>query len=242
MKINKNVKLFLRDLYLYDIEACHYTIMQKLDLDLSHINRQDKTERNIQIGKMMRKNPRLTSLLQNTTRSVIDEFIHINKITEDDIILRQYDGIIISKILQYTDTKHIPLNIRKHFQIFISSIDRQKYIALTNKGEVIIKGIPFRYREMDKIYEAICKINYTRKETIFRYLQRIKDSIIRSQDPKLFAIPTKNKFNIFLKEYGQLEVSKAALKIMDTKDIDKERYFKFYIEPFTKTIVVQFVR
>jgi len=242
MKINKNVKLFLRDLYLYDIEACHYTIMQKLDLDLSHINRQDKTERNIQIGKMMRKNPRLTSLLQNTTRSVIDEFIHINKIIEDDIILRQYDGIIISKILQYTDTKHIPLNIRKHFQIFISSIDRQKYIALTNKGEVIIKGIPFRYREMDKIYEAICKINYARKETIFRYLQRIKDSIIRSQDPKLFAIPTKDKFNIFLKEYGQLEVSKAALKIMDTEDIDKERYFKFYIEPFTKSVVVQFVR
>ena len=243
MKINKNAKLVLRDLYLYDIEACHYTIMQKLDLDLSHINRADKTERNIQIGKMMRKNPRLTSLLRNTTRSVIDEFIHINKITDDDIILRQYDGIIITKTLHYTDTKHIPLNIRKHFQLFISSIDKQKYIALTNKGKIIIKGVPFRYDKMDKIYELICKINYMRKESIFRNLQKIKDNMIKSKDPKLFAIPSRNdKFNIFLKEYGQLEVSKAALKIMDPDDIDKERYFKFYIEPFTKSIVVEFVR
>jgi len=243
MKINQNTKLVLRDLYLYDIEACHYTIMQKLGLDLSHIDRKDKTERNIQIGKMMRKNPRLTSLLRNTTRSVIDEFIHINGITDDDIILRQYDGIILTKTLQYTDTKHIPLNIRKHFQLFISSIDRQKYIALTNKGKIIIKGVPFRYDKMDNVYESICKINYMRKESIFRNLQRIKDDLIKSKDPKLFAIPSRdNKFNIFLKEYGQLEVSKAALKIMDSDDIDKERYFKFYIEPFTKSIVVEFVR
>jgi hypothetical protein len=243
MKINKNTKLFLRDLYLYDIEACHYTIMQKLGLDLSHINREDKITRNIQIGQIMRKNPRLTSLLRNTTRSVIDEFIHINKISEDDIILRQYDGIIITKTLQYTDTKHIPLNIRSHFQTFISSLDRQKYIALTNKGKIIVKGVPFRYDEIDKIYDSICKINFARKESIFRNLQKIKDNMINSNDAKLFAVPVKdNKFHIFLKEYGQIEVSKAALKIMDPDDIDKERYFKFYIEPFTKSIVVEFVR
>ena len=72
MKINENVKLVLKDVYLYDIEACHYTIMEKLGMDVSELDKSDKSQRNIEIGKMMRKNPKLTSLLRNTTKSIID--------------------------------------------------------------------------------------------------------------------------------------------------------------------------
>ena len=115
MKINENVKLILRDVYLYDIEACHYTIMTKLGMDLTGIDRNDKLERNIAIGKMMRKNPKLTSILRNTTRSIIDEYITRNNIQENDIILRQYDGIIITKTLKETNVNSIPLNIVKSF-------------------------------------------------------------------------------------------------------------------------------
>ena len=64
-----------------------------------------------------------------------------------------------------------------------------------------------------------------------------------SDDPFLFGIPTKSgKTNVFLKGYGELEISETTLKIMDTGDIDKERYFQFYIQPFTKSIVFEFVR
>ncbi len=243
MKINKNVKLILRDVYLYDIEACHYTIMTKLGMDLSGIDRENKLERNIAIGKMMRKNPRLTSLLRNTTRSVIDEYILRNNIKEDDIILRQYDGIIITKTLKETNIQHIPLNIRKHYQIFICSFDRKKYISFDSEHNTSIKGVAFRYDAMDKIYEQICRINYANKDSIFRNLQRIKDKFMASSRPQLFGIPLKNgKVNIFLKGYGEMEMSPQTLKIIDTNDIDKERYFKFYIEPFTKSIVIEFIR
>jgi hypothetical protein len=243
MNINKNVKLILRDVYLYDIEACHYTIMTKLGMDLSGVDRDNKLERNIHIGKMMRKNPKLTSILRTTTRSIIDEYILRNNITDDDIILRQYDGIIITKTLAETDIHHVPLNIRKHFQIFISSIDRQKYIAFDSEFKTSIKGVPFRYNAIDKIYDQICRINYANKDSIFRNLQRIKDKFINSNNPKLFGVPLKNgKVNVFLKGYGEMEISPQTLKIMDTDDIDKDRYFKFYIQPFTKSIVVEFVR
>jgi len=243
MKINKNVKLVLRDVYLYDIEACHYTIMKKLGLDLTGIDKANKLERNIQIGKLMSKNPRLTSTLRNTTRSVIDEYILRNNLEDDDIILRQYDGILITKTLKETNIHPIPLNIRKHYQIFISSIDRTKYLAFDNSQQTIIKGVPFRYPEIDNIYKQICKINYASKESIFRNLQKIKDKFMTSKNPKMFGIPSKNDlYNIFLKIYGEIEISKQTLKIIDTNDIDKERYFKFYFEPFTKSIVVEFVR
>ena len=70
----------MKDLYLYDIEACHYNIVKHLGIDTSELDENDKTKRNIQIGKMMRKNPRLTSVLRSTTRSIIDEYIRRNNI------------------------------------------------------------------------------------------------------------------------------------------------------------------
>ena len=233
----------MKDLYLYDIEACHYNIMKKLGMDVSELDANDKTGRNIQIGKMMRKNPRLTSVLRNTTRSIIDEYIRRNNIQDDEIVIRQYDGLILNRGLQETNIGQIPLNRRKFYEIFIASIDRTKYISFDNTLKTSIKGVPFRYPHIDAIYEKICKLNFGKKGAIFRGLQNIKDDFLSSEESKLFGVPLKNgKFNVFLKRYGEMQVSGQTLKIMDTDDIDKERYFNFYIIPFTKSIVYEFVR
>jgi len=243
MRINENLKLVMKDLYLYDIEACHYNIVKHLGMDTSELDENDKTGRNIQIGKMMRKNPRLTSVLRSTTRSIIDEYIRRNNIQDDEIVIRQYDGLILTRGLQETEIGTIPLKRRRFYQIFISSIDRVKYISLDSSFKISIKGVPFRYPHMDIVYEKICKLNFGKKGAIFRGLQNIKDNFLNSEDTNLFGVPLKNeKFNIFLKRYGEMQVSKQTLKIMDSDDIDKERYFNFYIVPFTKSITYEFVR
>ena len=210
---------------------------------MTGIDPNDKIARNIQIGKMMQKNPRLTSLLRNTTKSIIDEYISKNNVKDEQIILRQYDGIIITRSLRETNLQQTPLDLRKTFQIFISSIDRTKYIALDNNNKVTIKGVSFRYPEIDVIYDQICRTVDLNRESMFKRLHKIKDNFMNSQNARLFAIPSKNnKFNIYLKRFGEMEVSSQTLKIMDTQDVDKERYFKFYIQPFTKSIVIEFVR
>jgi len=244
MEINKNLHLVLRDIFLYDIKSCHYTILDNLGFDLSHINKDDKKTRNIQIGQMMRENPRLTSLLRNTTESVIDDYILKNNIHEDEIVIRQYDGMILTRKIEFTNIKHIPFDLRNVFQIFITSIDHKKYIGLDNNNEIIIKGIPFRYKAIDDLYTKICKIAMLgNKSSIFRNLQKLKDDFLNSKDPNIFGIPTKSgKSNVFLKGYGEMEISESTLKIMDTDDIDKNRYFQFYIQPFTKSIVFEYVR
>lgn len=243
MKLNSNLKLILRDVHVYDIEACHYRILDNLGFDLSNIDPEDKLGRNIQIGQMMRDNPRITSLLRTTTESIINDYINENQIKDDDIVIRQYDGLLLTRILHNTNIGHIPLERRKTFQIFISSIDRTKYIALDNNFEVSIKGVAYRYEAIDKIYKRICKLIGLNKNSLFTNLQKIKDEMLNSKDTELFGIPNKNKrFTIFLRGYGELEVSKSTLKIMATDDVDKERYFKYYIEPFTKSITFEFVR
>ena len=210
---------------------------------MSEIPFDDKFERNKKIGQMMRDNPRLTSLLRNKTESTINEYILKNNVTEDEIVIRQYDGLILTRILRETNVTEIPLDMRRNFEIFIMSIDRTKYIARDSKGEMTIKGVPFRYPQIDEIYEQICKINFSHKSSIFRTLFKIKNRFLTSSDPKLFGVPLSNgNFNIFLKRYGEMEISGPTLRIMDTDDIDKEKYFNLYITPFTKSIVAEYVR
>ena len=121
MNINKNCRLFLNNVYSYDITACHYNILKSLNIDVSKINKENKLERNIQIGKMMKYNSNLTNVIRNTTESLIDEYILRNKISDDNIIIRQYDGFITTKPLVLTTTQYLPIELQSIFSVFIIS-------------------------------------------------------------------------------------------------------------------------
>lgn len=243
MKINERHKLILKDVYSYDISSCHYNILKRYGFDLSNINKEDKLKRNTQIGLMMKNNPRVTSLLRKTTDNLIDSYISMNKIKDEEIVLRQYDGILVLVPLRETNLSGMPIDFREHFEIFISSINRRMYIARSSRGNIKIKGVPSKYQELEYFYEKICKINFANKDRIFKRLQEIKDEFLNSQSPFLFGVPTVNgKVNVFLKDYGEMEIAQNTLKVIDVDDIDKERYFEFYLSPFTKSIVIEFVR
>lgn len=243
MKLNQNLKLILRNIYSYDISACHYNILKNYGFDLSEINKDDKTKRNIQIGYMMRDNPRITELLRGTTESLIEEYLKKNEIKEEELVIRQYDGFLVTRPLHTTQIGGMPLDLRNQFLVFISSIKRNSYIAIDKNMNVKIKGIPYRYDKMDEMYKKICNAAISGKETVFKNLQKIKDEIMTSKDPFLYGIPVgERKFNVFLKFYGEIEVNEQILKIMDLTDIDRAEYFKFYLDPFTKSIVYELAR
>lgn len=240
MQIQKNCRLFLRDIYSYDITACHYNILEKFGFDLRNIDKENKENRNIQIGKLMKNNERITSLLRNTTESVIYNYIKRNNLRDDELILKQYDGIIVTRPLREVEGE-IPLDFRSHFIDFIISFDRKRYLAFDGYN-VSIKGVPFRYKRIDEILEKIARINFLNKTTIFVSMQKIYNDFINSKDPLLFCIPSiEDKYNVFLKEYGEIEITEQTTRIMNTDDIDKQRYFDFYIKPFTKSIILEFV-
>lgn len=241
MELNKSTGLLLRDVYSYDISSCHYVILQRLGYDLSNIDKEDKLKRNTQIGLMMRENPKLTSILRRTTESVISDYLLRNQIKDKDIVIRQYDGVIVMKRMTDIDV-HMPLELRDNLEFMLLSIDRKMYIALTGfRTKVIIKGVPHRYPKMDKIYEKIIKMNFGSKSAIFKKLQNIKDEVMHTSDASLFAIPTiKDKCNIFLKYYGEVQISTGMIKILDTSDIDRQKYYDFYIRPFAESLVIEF--
>ena len=241
MNINKFCRLFLNNVYSYDISACHYNILKSLNYDISNIEKNDKLKRNIQIGKLMKGNPQLTNTIRSITESLIDEYILRNKLLKDDIIIRQYDGFMSLKPLKQTTDQYLPIDLQTIFSVFIISLDRTKFIA-TDGNKISIKGIPNRYQEIDNIFKKILFINYANKNSIFVSLQNIKDEILTSQNPKLYCIPSgEGKYNIFLKQYGQFEISETLINILDTSDIDKERYFNHYFKSFFDSIAIKFI-
>jgi len=241
MDINRTCSLVLKDVYYYDISACHYQLLKGLGYDLTTLNENDKLQRNIQIGLWMRDNPRLTSMIRGITNSTIDSYITINEIKEDSIILRAYDGIVTTKKLHVTTSQLTPIELQHVYEIFIISSTRKAYIA-RNTSHYTIKGISHRYEMMDKMLWKLMTINVSfTKKVIFNKLEKIKEEIFKSTDPKLFCIPVKDKFLIFLKGYGEIIIGKGLMNILDTQDIDREKYFELYIRPFTESIVIEYI-
>ena len=241
MKINDKTSLFLRDVYSYDIVSCHYTILENLGADLSNIPSNEKKERNIKIGLLMKDNPRMTHVLRSVTNSTLSEYITRNNLKDEEIVTRQYDGIITTRPLTETTDRYIPLELRSLYQNMIISINRDMYIAFDGM-KTIVKGVPHLYEGMEDIYDKISKINFMSKSAIFSTMQNIKDEILTSEDPYLYAIPTTDdKSIIYLLRYGDTQISNTMVRVMDTDDIDKMKYFEDYIKPFFKSIVKEFV-
>jgi len=241
MNISKTCNLFIRDAYLYDISACHYNILQKLNIDTSDIEFENKQKRNIQIGLILRDNPKLTSILRDITISTISEYLIRNNVPDSDIIIRQYDGIILKNILQVTTDKYLPLELQSVYQSFLISSNRQMYIA-TDSRNCSIKGVSHRYPEMDNMLKKIINLNFLNKNSIFRGLQNIKDELYSSEEASLFCIPKdKNHKTVFMKNYGEITISNNLSKNLDTADIDRSVYYDFYIKPFSESICIEFL-
>lgn len=239
MDINNTCKLFLKDVYLYDISSCHYTILDQLGFDLSEIDKDDKLKRNSQIGLLMKNNPRLTTTLRTTTISIINEYIKRNNIKPEELILNAYDGIIVTRRLTETTDSYIPIELRDYYEYMLIGFSRQKYLAKTY-DKVEIKGVSHRYSEMDSMFKKLLSLNFANKTSLFKGLQRIKDEIFTSTNVRLYCIPTSNgKYSIFLKGYGETHISKSMIKILDTTDIDREIYFDIYLREFCESIVLE---
>lgn len=240
MKINEKCPLFLNNILNFDIESCHYFILESLGYDVSDISKDNKIKRNISIGLLMKKYPNLINILRKITESIVNDFILKNKIREDDIVLRSYDGIITKsiKILDH-DTS---LKLRDVYINLIISSDRISYIAVNDKNEITAKGIANKYNQINNFYSKLLKINFISKESIFRSLQRIRDELINNEDPEIFCIQTSDQYyEINLLKYGKMKISETVIQMIDCDDVNKEFYFDKYLKPFFDSIVIEFI-
>lgn len=239
-------KYFIRNLFSYDISACHYNILSKMGIDVSKFPLNDKELRNIEIGKFLKNNPVITKILRKNVESIISSFILINKIDKEEIILRQYDGIIISKFIRNQNELSSMIELRDIFDFMIISIDRKSYIARSENKKSIIKGVRYRYNYIDDILSKILSLNFFERGILFDGMEKIRLELINSNNVDDFLIPestisSERKFTLFLKNIGELEISDNFKNYIDVSDIDKKFYFNFYIKPFFDSLLIEFL-
>jgi len=235
MKINETCPLFMTDLYFYDFKACYPRLLNSINWDFGDVDLENKTERNIHIGKLQSKHKHMYSFLSNSVDNLIEFYTSENNIQKENLIVSQKDGFITNKYIENTDS-FLKLDFRGHIEWLLITTDRRKYMYKLN-NKIIVKGISNIYDEIEKFYNKFTKLNIYNKKSIFRFMENIKNDIIHGQDKKLYMINI-NDMNIVQSTHGTTRVKDET--IFSLSDINMKKYFDHYIKEFLDSLFLAF--
>jgi len=233
--IKQTGPLLLRDLCSYDVVSAYPSILGKQFYDFDGIDLDNKTERNIFIGKQQIGNEALSNFLITSVDNLVKFYLTDNDVPEEDVIVTQRDGFIIKKLLK-NDDQFIDMKLREYIDFLVLSVDRKKFLYCSD-GKVTVKGVPYYYEELNKIYQMFANLNFYNKSVLFEQLQMIKNSVLECTDKKLFSIPRGEGKFIISTFTGDMEISDP--EFVPLASIDKMKYYKHFIKDFSNSIYLE---
>jgi len=237
MLISKNCNLVLGDLYFYDFRSCYYTVLENIGWDLSKIETRDKLKRNIQIGYLQKNNPLLGKFLNETARNLISHYIKVNNLKEDDIIITQKDGMIISKKLNIFDDTQ-PLDLRGIISKLIITTDRKRFLSIFDDGVVEVKGLPNKPIDIS-FYDKFRSLDFSRKKTLIKGIEYIRQTILNSDRVQWFARKTDDGIYLIpIMGEGDLKINPSGINGIDPSEIDREKIWEELVWPFSRSILI----
>lgn len=232
--INQNCALIQKDLYYYDIVSAFPTIMQNNNYDFGNLDLDDKKERNIFIGKQQIKNKGLSTYLNDSVKELTDFYLQYNEIDDEDVIFRQKDGFILKKLLPKNNL-YIEMKLRHMLSLMFIDVDRTKMIYFDENDNIHVKGVKYYYDKLNDVYSKFLHLNFYDKSVLCTQLQFIKNDFINSEDKLLFGINGDDIQYTFILKNGK-NIRTYDPDFVDICDIDRIKYFNFYIKPFTDAI------
>ena len=226
-------------MFYYDVVSAFPTILQQQHYNFDGIDLSNKEERNIFIGKQQRDNKNLSSFLNNSVSSIVDYYLTVNEVDEDEIIFRQKDGFILTRKL-LVNNQFIEMKLRKIITMMIISPDRSKMIYFDDLGDLEVKGVRYYYPRLNDIYSMIYSINFYDKKMMFQQLQYLKNRVIYNDDIMFYGIKKDEKTYIFVTKTGTITVH--DIDFVDPDTIDRQKYFDFYFKPFIDSIYLEVVK
>ena len=237
MIISKKCNLILSSLFDYDISKCSYSILESIGWNINNINRDNKKIRNIEIGLLMRDNPKLSEFLLSQTEKIIDNYISLNKIGNDDIIIRAKDGFISKKPLTITDNT-LKLESRGIVSKLIINQERNKYLAIYSNGQVVVKGIN---KTLDtSFFDLFKNLEFGSKKNLMIGLENIRKIILDSDNVKWFIRKDQDEIYIPILNQGFVKLNSSLISLIDIDEVDKIFVWEEFIWPFIKSILIHY--
>jgi hypothetical protein len=235
--INTNCSLILSDLFEYDFSSCVYTILKNTGYNVSNIDKDDKLKRNIQIGLLQKKNKKLSKYLNDNIKNLINFYLEINNIKDEELILRQKDGIITTKKLTKLN-ETMPLDFRGIISKLIFTVNRKQWMLIYGENNVVIKGIKNKPEDIS-FYNMFSNLDFTNKNKCIKQLESIRNAIYKSDNIKWFGkFVEDNQLLIPIKNIGLMKFRPSVFSMIDTDEIDKSIIWEDFIWPFCRSIII----
>lgn len=235
--LNKDIFPIQSNLYEYDFMACSYNILKNLGYDVSKIPFENKLQRNISIGWLIKENPNLNTYIKNNTKNLLELYIEENNLKPDEIIWRQKDGFITNRLLENNNIT-IELTLRNCISHLISSMNRDKVLIIYDDNKIDIKGV--RNKPIDlSFFELFLSIDFSNKKKLLERCEIIRQKFLKSENVNWFVREdSEGKLTIPLKGDVLFQVNKSMLKLINTDDIDKNIIYETYVYPFFQTLLI----
>ncbi len=235
--INNNCPLVLSNLFEYDFSACSYNILKNIGWDMSKIEKENKSVRNIQIGCIQRDNPPVSQYITSTINNLIDYYLRENQVNESEVILRQKDGVTLTKRLRLTNLS-MPLTLTGVISKLIIDVTRKKWLIVYSSGDVIVKGINNKVKNKD-FFKLFRNLNYSNKSNLISGLEKIRQSIFSGSNINWFLQEEDDgSFSVPIINVGFIKISKSALSSLRVDDVDRYFLWEEYVWPFVESILI----
>ena len=234
MNINLETPLVLSSLYEYDFSSCYYTILKNVHFDLSKINPENKQKRNIALGILQKNNPMISNFLLEKTNLLIDLYLSENNISPEEVIIRQRDGVILSKPMTKLNIT-MPIDFRGDILKLIFSVKRNSFLFLNSKGKVIVKGI--KKPANSDFYNSFKNLDFCNKSNMINGLERIRLNIMSSLNILQFAFEDGDELLLPISN-GSMKVKKSLLSSMSINNINRTYTWETCVWPFAESLMV----
>jgi len=209
--------------------------MSGIDWDFYDIDIDDKLERNIEIGKAQIGNENLSAFLIETITNLLNFYKRKNDLKDEEIIVTQRDGMIVSRELKVT-TGLMQLDFRGTFDVLIITPDRRKYLSVANDS-VDVKGISNYYKQLDPVYHKFARLNFINKTALFSQLDSVRKTVLKMEDKKFFMIPIDDDVAI---QTPNGPIITSGENTFSLKDLDKIKYYNHYFREFVESVFLEY--
>lgn len=128
----------------WDIKSANTSLMSYYNLQpeiiISKLASMAKSQREISVGKLMRKDKEFAKALENSFNEIVNEFFEANNLSWDDIVAVKKDAVFVKnhRIIksEFGAVHFIPKNQYKHVLLL------PKYEIYLSDQKIDVKGIP----------------------------------------------------------------------------------------------------
>lgn len=209
--------------------------MSGIDWDFYDIDLSDKTERNIEIGKAQINNENLSAFLIETITNLLNYYKRKNNLQDDQIIITQRDGMIVTKELEIT-TGLMQLDFRGKIDLLVITPDRRKFLSVEGE-DISVKGITNYYPKLDAVYQKFTRLNFVNKTALFSQLDAIRSTVLKMEDKEFFMIPIDTDLAI---QTPSGPIITSGSNTFSLKDLDKMKYYNHYFREFIESIFLEY--